>query len=222
MSAPSSARLRAFVRRSTSLAEVPDLPGIRLYSASDVTVLWHATGRELGLADPPLPYWGFAWSGGLALAHHVVAHPGLVAGQSVLDIGAGSGLCGIVALRAGAATVLASDVDPVARAAIALNARANGVEVAVTARDLLDDEPPAVDVVLAGDVSYQETMAARMHAWLRAAADGGAEILIGDPGRSHLPPDLIRVATYEVRTTREIEEAVVKPSSVFTLPARGA
>jgi predicted nicotinamide N-methyase len=218
VSAPSAARLRAFVRRSTSLVEVPDLPGIRLHAAPDVTVLWHAVGRELGLPDPPLPYWGFAWSGGLALAHHLAAHPQLVAGRSVLDMGAGSGLCGIVALRAGASSVLASDVDPVSRAAISLNARANGVEIAITARDLLDDEPPAIDVVLAGDVSYEETMGARMHAWLRAAADGGAAVLVGDPGRAYLPPDLVLVATYQVRTTREIEEAVVKPSSVFTLP----
>lgn len=205
------------MRRTTTLEPVPGIPGIRLHAASDVTVLWRATGRELGLVDPPLPYWGFAWSGGLALAHHLVAQPGLVAGRAVLDLGAGSGLCGIVALRGGAASVLAADIDPLARAAIALNARANGVEVAVTGHDLLDEPPPAVDVVLAGDVSYEETMASRMHAWLRAAAAAGATVLLGDPGRRYLPADLVPVATYLVRTTREIEEAALKPSSVFEL-----
>jgi predicted nicotinamide N-methyase len=207
------------VRRTTTLREVPGLPGIRLHTADDVTVLWHATGIELGLEDPPLPYWGFAWSGGLALAHHVVAHPELVAGRRVLDLGTGSGLCGIVALRAGAAAVSAVDVDPIARAAAALNARANGVELAVTGRDVLAEPPEAVDIVLAGDVSYEESMASRIHAWLRTASAAGATVLVGDPGRAYLPPDLVRVATYEVQTTREIEEAARKPSSVFTLRA---
>lgn len=207
------------MRRTTTLREVPGLPGIRLHTADDVTVLWHATGIELGLEDPPLPYWGFAWSGGLALAHHVVAHPELVAGRRVLDLGTGSGLCGIVALRAGAAAVSAVDVDPIARAAAALNARANGVELAVTGRDVLAEPPEAVDIVLAGDVSYEESMASRIHAWLRTASAAGATVLVGDPGRAYLPPDLVRVATYEVQTTREIEEAARKPSSVFTLRA---
>ena len=222
MSAPSAARLRAFVRRSTALRDVPGLPGIRLHTADDVTVLWHATGRELGIEDPPLPYWGFAWSGGLAIAHHLVAHPEVVAGRTVLDIGTGSGLCGIVAMRSGAAAVLAVDVDPIARAAAELNARANHVELAVTGRDVLGEPPRAVDVVLAGDVSYEEGMASRMHRWLRAAAADGATVLIGDPGRAYLPPELVPVATYRVHTTREIEEAVVKPSTVFTIGARGA
>ena len=207
------------MRRTTTLREVPGLPGIRLHTADDVTVLWHATGIELGLEDPPLPYWGFAWSGGLALAHHVVAHPELVARRRVLDLGTGSGLCGIVALRARAAAVSAVDVDPIARAAAALNARANGVELAVTGRDVLAEPPEAVDIVLAGDVSYEESMASRIHAWLRTASAAGATVLVGDPGRAYLPPDLVRVATYEVQTTREIEEAARKPSSVFTLRA---
>jgi predicted nicotinamide N-methyase len=207
------------VRRTTTLREIPGLPGIRLHTADDVTVLWHATGIELGLEDPPLPYWGFAWSGGLALAHHVVAHPELVAGRRVLDLGTGSGLCGIVALRAGATAVTGVDVDPIARAAAAVNARANGVELAITGRDVLAEPPDHVDVVLAGDVSYEETMASRMHAWLRTASTARATVLIGDPGRAYLPPDLVRVATYDVQTTREIEEAVRKPSSVFTLRA---
>src|SRR5262249_21692243 len=146
------------------------------------------------LDDPPLPYWGFAWSGGLAIAHHLVAHPELVDGRTVLDMGTGSGLCGIVALRCGAASVTGVDVDPIARAAAGLNARANDVELAVTGRDVLAEGPPAVDVVLAGDVSYEESMASRMHGWLRAAAAAGSCVLIGDPGRAYLPPDLTLLA----------------------------
>ncbi len=174
---------------------------------------------ELGLADPPLPYWGFAWPGGLAVAHHLVAHPELVAGRRVLDLGTGSGLCGIVAARGGAASVAAVDIDPIARAAAALNARANGVELSVSGRDVLAEPPLDLDVVLAGDVSYEETMASGMHRWLRAASNAGVMVLVGDPGRAYLPPDLVRIATYEVETTREIEDATRKPASVLSPPS---
>jgi predicted nicotinamide N-methyase len=203
------------------MREVPGLPGIRLHTADDVTVLWHATGRELALEDPPLPYWGFAWPGGLAIAHHITAHPDTVAGRRVLDLGTGSGLCGIVALRAGAAAVLAVDIDPIARAAAALNARGNDVDLAVTGRDVIAERAVdlGVDIVLAGDVSYEEGMASRMHRWLRAAAADGLEVLVGDPGRAYLPRGLERVATYAVETTHEIESAVVQPASVFRVPA---
>jgi predicted nicotinamide N-methyase len=185
-------------------------------------VLWHATGMELDLDDPPLPYWGFAWPGGLALAHHLLAHPEIVAGQRVMDLGAGSGLCGIVARRAGAAAVTAVDVDPIARAAAALNARANEVELGITGRDVLAERPTGIDIVLAGDVSYEESMASRMHAWLRSAAAAGVAVLIGDPGRAYLPPDLVRVATYEIESSREIEDRTRKPAFVLSLPSAAA
>ena len=115
MSSP--ARLRGFVRREARLREVPGVPGIRLHQADDVTALWHRTADLLGIADPPLPYWAFAWSGGLAVVHYLIERPDLVAGKSVLDLGTGSGLCGIVAGKLGAASVHAVDVDPLAASA---------------------------------------------------------------------------------------------------------
>jgi predicted nicotinamide N-methyase len=139
----------------------------------------------------------------------------------VLDLGSGSGLCGIVALRCGATSVTAVDVDPIARAAAELNARANEVPLAVTGRDLLASPPPAVDVILAGDVSYEASMAASIQPWLREAAAAGILVLLGDPGRAYLPPELERVATYQVRTSREIEESTVKPASVYAIGAPG-
>jgi predicted nicotinamide N-methyase len=215
MTGPSPARLRAFVRRSTVLQPVPDVPGLRLHRADDITALWHATGRELGLADPPLPYWAFAWSGGLGIARHLLAHPALVRDRRVLDVGTGSGLCAIVAARLGAASIVAVDVDPIASAAAGLNARANDVRIAVRRLDLLAAAPPDVDVLLAGDVCYEETMAGRMVAWLRSAADRGSTVLLGDPGRAYAPRDLIRLGTYRVQASLEIEEATDKASAVF-------
>ena len=155
--------------------------------------------------------------GGLAVVARLLAHPDDVAGRSVLDLASGSGLCAIVAARAGAIDVEAVDVDPIAEAAIGLNARANGVQVQVSRRDLLDAPPPAVDVILAGDVCYEETMAARMIEWLTAAAATGTRVLVGDPGRAYLPAGLAPLGTYRVATSRELEPAESTVAGVFTI-----
>ena len=205
------------MRRHTRLQDVADVPGLRLHLADDVMEVCRLAGVELGQADPALPYWAFAWAGGLAVARHLVDHPEEVAGRRVVDVASGSGLCAIVAARAGAADVVAADVDPLAEAAVAINARANGVRIAFRRDDLLDAPPPPCDVILAGDVVYEETMARRMIDWLRAASAGGTRVLLGDLGRRYLPPGLARVATYDVRTSLELENEPIKRSHVFTL-----
>ncbi len=194
---------------------VPDLPAVRLHTADDVMALMALTGRELGLADPPLPFWAFPWAGGLGVALYVREHPEVVAGRSVLDMATGSGLCAIVAARAGAASVVGSDIDPFAEAALTLNARANGVAIAMARGDLVAHEPPRVDVVLAGDVCYESAMAARIVPWLARAAAAGSLVLLGDPGRAHLPAGLGRVASYRVRTSRELEPAEQREVRVY-------
>ena len=218
MPGPSPAGRRAFVRRNTRLQDVPDVPGVRLHVADDVAVASRAAGEELGELDLDLPYWAFPWAGGLAIARYLADHPAEVAGRRVVDVASGSGLCAIVAARAGARAVRAIDVDPLSEAAVALNARVNGVRVSFTRGDPLESAPPACDVILAGDVLYEATMAARMLAWLGVAATRGTRVLLGDPGRTYLPPGLQPLATYDVRTTLELESAVVKRSSVFTIP----
>ena len=217
MSHPSPSRLRGFVRAQTVLQPVSGLPGIRLHLAADVMTLCRLTGELLGDPEPDLPYWAFPWAGGLGVARYLVDRPEAVQGRTVLDVAAGSGLCGIVALRQGAALASAADPDPLASAAIWLNARANGVHLPCLTRDLLDGPAPAVDVILAGDVCYQATMAGRMLAWLRAAARAGTRVLLGDPGRAYLPDGLAPLARYDVATSRELEDADRKIVSVFSL-----
>ena len=111
----------------------------------------------------------------------------------------------------------AVDIDPFAQTAIALNAAANAVRVLVSGRDALDEPSPQCDVVLAGDVSYEGPMAERMTAWLRRAAAGGVRVLIGDPGRRYLAPDLRVLARYTVRTSREIERSDETHAAVHTI-----
>lgn len=213
---------RAFVLRHTKLRPVPGLGGLRLHLADEVLPLWRAVQIETGDEDAALPYWAFAWAGGLALGQYLRGHPEVVAGRRVLDIASGSGLCAIAALQAGAAGVTGADIDPLAVAAIELNARANACRVAALHRDLLGDEPPDVDVILAGDCWYEALLAQRVLPWLERARARGIEVLIGDPGRRYLPTEkLVELASYAVRTTTELEDLEHKQGRVFALRPDG-
>jgi predicted nicotinamide N-methyase len=213
---PSASQLRAFVDRNTRLQPIEDLPGIRLHVGDDVMAICRSAGEELGIPDPDLPYWAFPWAGGLAVARYLFDHPQEVAGRRVLDIAAGSGICAITAARLGAASARAVDVDPLAEAAVALNARANAVRIPFTHARAADHGSDGIDVILAGDVCYQEGVAGEIVAWLRGAATQGIRVLIGDPGRTYLPPDLVRLATYRVRTSMELEPEDRTETRVYT------
>jgi predicted nicotinamide N-methyase len=211
----------AFVRAQTALAAPPLVPEIRLHLASEVTPLWRATEATLAQCDVPPPYWAFAWPGGQALARHVLDHPRLVHGRRVLDFAAGSGLVAIAAARAGAAAVTAADIDRFAVAAIAVNAAANGVALRVVSEDLID-RPSAWDVVLAGDVCYEQPMADRVTNWLRRLAAAGTEVLVADPGRSYRPQHgIAEIARYRVRTSLDLECRELQETAVWQLLPNG-
>ena len=213
--APSS---RAFVLRHTRLRPVPGLEEVRLHLADEVLPLWHAVQLATGDADAPVPYWAFAWGGGLAIGRYLRERPEAVAGRRVFDLASGSGLCAIAAMRAGASSTTGADIDPFSIAAIEVNARANGARVAVIRRDVLDDAPPDVDVIVAGDCWYEAHLAARVLPWLRRARDSGIDVLVGDPGRRYLPTDdLAELAVYDVRTTTELEDMELKRGRVYAL-----
>ena len=213
---------RAFVLRHTRLRPVPGLEEIRLHLADDVLPLWRAVQVETADDDADLPYWAVAWAGGLAIARYLREHPETVAGRRVVDLASGSGLCAIAALRAGAAAATGADVDPFAAAAIQLNARANGCRVAVVRRDVLDDDPPEVDVILAGDTWYEGRLADRVLPWLQRARSRGIEVLVGDPGRRYLPTrDLVELASYGVATTTDLEDLSHRQGRVFALRPTG-
>ena len=213
-----TASFRAFVARHTRLSRVPGLDSIRLHLADEVLPLWHAVQLETGDPDAALPYWAFAWGGGLAVATYLAANPEAVAGRRVLDLATGSGLCAIAAMRAGGGEATGVDIDPFATAAVELNARANRVRVSAVRRDVLDEDPPDVDVILAGDFCYEAALAARVLPWLRSAQERGIDVLVGDPGRRYLPAaDLVEFACYDVRTTTELEDLDHKQGRVYRL-----
>jgi predicted nicotinamide N-methyase len=207
--------LLEFIRGNTALAPVPFVPEIQLHQADEPIVLWEKT-EEAGPEQPP-PFWAFAWAGGQALARHVLDHPELVSGRSVLDLATGSGLVAVAAAKAGGSPVTANDVDPYSLAAAAVNAEANDVAVRTVEADLLDTDDP-YGVVLAGDVFYSREMAARVLPFLRRAAGRGSLVLIGDPGRAYLPSEgLTKRATYDVPVPVSLESVPIRPTTVWQL-----
>jgi predicted nicotinamide N-methyase len=221
-----SERHRAFIRAGTALASPPLLPELRLHLATEVTPLWQATEQTLQQEGIEPPFWAFAWAGGQALARHLLDAPALVRGRRVLDFASGSGLCAIAAALAGAAEVIAVDLDPLAVTAIALNAAENGVTVDARRVDVLA-EPPAwlggCEVVLAGDVCYDRAMAARVQAFLGERAAAGAVALLGDPGRAYLDQaGLVEVARCRVPTMDDVEGAGEKTGVVYRVISSGS
>jgi len=197
---------------------VPGVEAIRLHLADEILPLWHAAQTETRDDDAALPYWAFAWIGGLAIARHLEVNREVVAGKTIFDLASGSGLCAIAAMLAGASHATAADIDPFAAAAIPLNARANGTRVSVIGRDVLDEDPPDVDVVLAGDCWYEAGLAERATAWLRRVRAAGIEVVLGDPGRRYLPVNsLVELARYDVRTTTVLEDLEKKQGFVYAL-----
>jgi predicted nicotinamide N-methyase len=215
-----------FILRNTEAISPPLIPELTLHLATEATTLWQATETELEQNGLPPPYWAFPWAGGQAVARYVIDNAPLVAGKRVLDVGAGSGMVGLAALWASAATVISNDTDPVAAIAIALNAETNGLQAGLTIaiRDMLDepvmaeDGGPLYDTVLAGDICYERSMSDRMQAWLQRHADAGALVLVGDPGRTYQPIGGIALcAHYDVPVSLEIEDSELRRTAVWRL-----
>jgi predicted nicotinamide N-methyase len=198
------------IRDWTTPGRPPLVPEVTLLLAEDMHRTWSAIDEEAP------PFWAFAWVGGQALARHVLDHPDLVRGRRVLDLASGSGLVAIAALRAGATAAIASDTDARARAAIVLNAQANDVEIDVVG-DVLDaDEPLDVDVVLAGDVFYEQPMARLVERFCDEAVAVGVDVVVGDPGREYLPRRRVSaLGSYDVVGTLDLEGGETTRTTVY-------
>lgn len=211
----------AFIRANTRILSPPHVPEIRLHLADDAVALWEMTEEELGAIGLPPPFWAFAWAGGQALARHVLDHRDLVAGKRVADIASGCGLVAVAAMKAGANSAVAIDIDAFAAHACAANAALNEVTVETRVADPIGAALDA-DVVLVGDLFYDRDISPPLFAWLNALRAEGREVLIGDPGRTYLPKDkLQRVALYEIETPRALEDAEVKKTGVWRIHASG-
>lgn len=208
-----------FIRSQTVLSRPPLVPEIRLHLATEITPIWQATEAVLQQVGVEPPFWAFPWAGGQALARYVLDRPEVVSGRSVVDFGAGSGLLAIAAKLAGARSVCAADVDPVACTAARLNAAANRIEIDISGEDLIGREI-AAEAVLVGDMCYERGLADRMVRWLTDLAEQGSLVLLGDPGRTYLPSaGLEELASYTVPTSMELEDRTERATSVWRLLA---
>ena len=195
------------------------MPEIRLALATEITPLWHATELFLEREGVAPPYWAFAWPGAQALARHLLDTPAAVAARRVLDFAAGGGLAAIAAARAGAARVEASEIDPLAIAAIGHNAALNSVTVHAEAADLVGT-PNRWDVVLCGDICYEAPMTGHVLPWLRTLARDGATVLLADPGRAYRPADATLDDTglvFDVPVSRELEDRDIRRTVLYRL-----
>ena len=208
--------MRDFVRQVTTVGVASLVPELLLRLAPEPIAPWEATELRAGSVQPP-PFWAHAWPGGLALARLVLDAPELVKGRRVLDFASGCGVSAIAAARAGAAEVLATELDLLALAAIEENASLNQVCVSVSAEDVVGRDE-GWDTVLVGDVFYQAALSRQVMAWLQRLHARGAEIRIGDPGRSFLPMDLLEcVATFSVPPVPAWDSVLDRPARVWRL-----
>lgn len=207
-----------FIRQNTNVMSPPLVPEIKLHLAHEAVPLWQKTEEELGEMGLAPPFWAFAWAGGQALARYVLDHSSTVENLRVLDLATGSGLVAIAAVQAGSASIVATDIDEFATIAAEMNAALNQVSLNIKLEDVLHQRPPSADVILVGDLFYEKTLAARCLTWLRQAQGQGAQVFIGDPGRSYLPKaQLEKLAEYNVPVTRDLEDAEIKRTAVWRL-----
>lgn len=207
-----------FIREHTDLSAPALIPELRLHLATEVTPLWQATQDFLDDMDLPPPYWAFAWPGGQALARYLLDTPIEVRGKHVLAFAAGGGVDCLAAAKAGAAVVEANEIDPFATAAIEANAEANNLTtVRITERDIMGSVNPAWDVVIAGDVFYEQPMAGRALTWFKNLAAAGITVIFADPGRTYLPPQSMieSLADYDVPTSLDLEDKPIRRTVVY-------
>ena len=212
------------IRNYTELRSPAIVPEVKLHLASEILELWKQSEATLylktvGSGQAPPPYWAFAWPGGQALARYILDRRNLFAGKSLLDFGSGSGLVAIAAAIAGAAPVIAAEIDVGACTAIEANAQTNGVFIEPIQNDLIGCNG-RWDVICAGDMCYERPLAKCAVVWLRGLAAAGSEVLLGDPGRSYFPKTGIeKLCTYQVPTSRELEDRDMRETSVYRLLA---
>ncbi len=197
---------------------MPHAEEISLHVADEAMDLWQKTEEELGELGLAPPFWAFAWAGGQGLARYVLDHPEVVYQKRVLDFACGSGLVAIAAKMAGAGSCHGVDIDPFAIAASRINADLNGVVATFAEGDITRSAVPDVEVVFCGDVFYDRHMAAQVMTFLDALIEAGIEVYVGDPGRSYLPKERLKLlAEYQVRVVGQLEDNEIKNTRVYQM-----
>ena len=203
---PDESTIEQVILKNTQVASAPLVPEIQVRLLRDDSPLWRSFSDQPDARSLSRPYWAFAWSGGQALARYILDHPKVVEGKYVLDFGAGCGLASIASAKAGAARVMASDIDPISTRVIGYNATENNVKVETVCSDLIYSENQGWDVILAGDIWYNSRLARHGLSWLRSLAAEGIVVLSGDPGRAYSASQgMEALADYSCRSVPDLE-----------------
>ncbi len=195
----------ALLAELAPLTPVPGCGPLVAHQAPDVFELWRRWDAECG-ERCGVPFWAVAWPGALMIAGWLLAHPEIVRGRSVLDLGCGGAVAGVAALLAGARALVANDVDPVALHVARLNAAANRVSLESSSDDLVAGAPPVVDLVLVADMFYERSVSEATLAFLHRARALGCEVLVADAGRPFAPRSGVdALVTAIVPVNRDLE-----------------
>ncbi len=208
----------AFVLANTTPGRAAHVPEFELRLATEITPIWQASEDFLRANTMAPPFWAFAWPGSQALARYILDEPQHVRGARVLDFAAGCGLAALAAAAAGAASVEACDIDPLAAAAMAVNARANRLAITIHANDIVGTSPGCWDLILCGDVCYEGPMTRHILPWLQTQAKQ-AIVWVADPGRAYLPSQtaMQTLACYDVPTSLELEDHTHRRTTLYRL-----
>ncbi|XP_076159443.1 electron transfer flavoprotein beta subunit lysine methyltransferase isoform X1 [Alosa pseudoharengus] len=176
--------INQFVMENTEIVSDNTLtPEIRLSLFTPKCRFWQARPDTWPFSDP---YWAIYWPGGQALSRYLLDNPEVSRGKKVLDLGSGCGASAIAAKMCSAAHVVANDIDTVAAVAIQLNCEFNNLEpIPCVTDNLIGSEPEHWDLILLGDMFYDEDLADSLHTWLQMCIKvHNTQVYIGDPGRA--------------------------------------
>lgn len=214
---PPSHLLERLLDRVADFEAPPLVPEVRVFQARSLVEVWSAAEALAGTALPS-PFWAYAWPAGIALARVLLDAPERVRGARVLDIGAGGGITALAAALAGAARVVANDVDPWALATARIAAARQGLAIETDGRDLTRtrDCVAEFDVILASDLLYEKHVAPRQRALLDAARTRGADVLIANAERAYFDATgLAEVARFDIRVPTDLEGVEVRRTVVW-------
>ncbi|KAM4882641.1 electron transfer flavoprotein beta subunit lysine methyltransferase [Thomomys bottae] len=185
-------QVKMFVEENTEITSTGSLtPEIKLRLLTPRCKFWWEKADLWPYSDP---YWAIYWPGGQALSRYLLDNPEVARGKSVLDLGSGCGATAMAAKMSGASRIVANDIDPLAGMAVALNCELNGLNpLPILTEDILNMKQEKWDLVVLGDMFYDDDLADRLQQWLKSCSESyGTRVLIGDPGRPQFTGHLIQ------------------------------
>ena len=215
--APSRAQMLLLLREHAPLRAVPLCPEIHAHYAHSLVGVWEAA-QQLAGRTLPAPFWAYPWAGGIALARVLLDRPELARGKRVLDFGAGGGVTALAAARAGAALVVANDIDATALLVCGIAADAQDLVVEMLHADVSaePDHVDAYDLVLCSDLYYERHETPRQRAVLLRARAAGADVLVADAGRTYFDAtSLEEIARMVVPVPQDLEGGETRLARVF-------